>query len=219
MITYDTIRKNEAIKVYIEQADRSLKELGYTEHSYAHVCRTADMAGKILEALGKDSREIEISKIAGYMHDIGNIVNRDEHSQSGAVMAFRILDNLGMPPEDIAAVVTAIGNHDEGTGVPVSDIAAALILADKTDVRRTRVRNSDISSFDIHDRVNYSVQSSRLDILPEASQIRLTLSIDTAISSIMDYFEIFLGRMKLCRISAAKLGMKFLLVINGQELM
>ncbi len=219
MITYDIIKENKDIKTYIEQADASLRELGYTEHSYAHVCRVAEQAGKILELLGHSEREAELAKIAGYMHDIGNIVNREEHSQSGAVMAFRILDKLGMPPAEIAKIMTAIGNHDEGNGVPVSDISAALILADKTDVRRTRVRNSDMQSFDIHDRVNYSVTSSNLVIIPEAKEMRLVLTIDTKIGSIMDYFEIFIGRMKLCRRSAERLGSKFVLVINGQELM
>lgn len=217
MITFEEIRKNEDIRVYIEEADASLVELGYTEHSYAHVGQAADKAGKILEAIGREARCVELARIAGYMHDIGNVVNRAEHSQSGAIMAFRILDKLGMEPREIATIVTAIGNHDEGTGVPVNDVAAALILADKTDVRRSRVRNSDFSRFDIHDRVNYSVEESRLDILPEKRVVMLNLKIDTAISSIMDYFEIFLQRMIMCRRSAQKLGLSFKLVINGQE--
>jgi metal-dependent HD superfamily phosphatase/phosphodiesterase len=153
------------------------------------------------------------------MHDIGNIVNRIAHSQSGAIMAFRILDKMGMEPEDIATVVTAIGNHDEGTGVPLNPISAALILGDKSDVRRSRVRNHDTSSFDIHDRVNYSVSDSELKISEDKKEISLELSIDTEYSSVTDYFEIFLARMLLCRKAAEILGMKFRLIINGQKLM
>ncbi len=217
MVTYDSIRKNEDIKKYITAADESLLALGYTEHSFAHVGRASDTAAYILSETGRDAHTVELAKIAGYMHDIGNLVNRSEHSQSGAVMAFRILDNLGMPAEDIAVIVTAIGNHDEGTGVPVNDVAAALILADKSDVRRSRVRNSDFSTFDIHDRVNYSVESSRLEIDKDKREITLNLKIDTSISSLMDYFEIFLGRMLLCRKAANKLGLSFKLIINEQQ--
>ncbi len=218
MITYDDIRKNEALGAYIRAADESLIALGYTEHSFAHVSRVAHDAARILSVLGYPEREIELARIAGYMHDIGNLVNREEHSQSGAVMAFRILDKMGMEPDEIAAIVTAIGNHDEGTGVPVSPLAAAPILADKSDVRRTRVRNSDPSSFDIHDRVNYSVRLSELAVNREEGTVCLTIQIDTAISSVMDYFEIFLGRMILCRKAAEKLGLTFRLIINDQQL-
>ena len=218
MITYEDIKKNEAIGAYIRAADESLIALGYTEHSFAHVGKVASDAAKILSLLGYSEREVELARIAGYMHDIGNLVNREEHSQSGAVMAFRILDKMGMDPTEIAAVVTAIGNHDEGTGVPVSPLAAALILADKSDVRRTRVRNSDPSSFDIHDRVNYSVKLSELTVDRDARAVSLTIRIDTAISSVMDYFEIFLGRMILCRKAAEKLGLSFRLIINDQQL-
>lgn len=218
MVTYEDVRKNEAVGAYIRAADESLIALGYTEHSFAHVGKVAKDAAEVLFALGYPEREIELAKIAGYMHDIGNLVNREEHSQSGAVMAFRILDKMGMPPEEIARVVTAIGNHDEGTGVPVSPLAAALILADKSDVRRTRVRNSDFSSFDIHDRVNYSVKLSRLKVEKEKGTITLEIEIDTEISSVMDYFEIFLGRMILCRKAAEKLGLSFRLIINDQQL-
>lgn len=218
MITFSEIKNNEDIKTYIKEADASLVTLGYTEHSFAHVVRAAEVCGEILEILGYDERTIELAKIAGYMHDIGNIVNRTDHSQSGAVMAFRILDNLGMPPKEIATIVTAIGNHDEGTGVPVNPVAAALILADKTDVRRSRVRNTDFASFDIHDRVNYSVENSTLHVDKEKMEISLDLKIDTEISSIIDYFEIFLGRMLLCRKAADKLGLSFKLIINNQQL-
>lgn len=218
MLTYEDIRKNEAINTYIRQADKALIALGFTEHSFPHVTKVASTAAFILETLGHDAHEIELAKIAGYLHDIGNIVNRKDHSQSGAIMAFRILDNLNMPAEDISAIVSAIGNHDEGCGIPVDAMSAALIIADKSDVRRSRVRNSDISAFDIHDRVNYSVSDASLEISEDRSTILLSLTIDTAYSSIMDYFEIFLTRMILCRKAAEKLGMSFKLNINGQAL-
>ena len=217
-MTYEEIKNNEAINTYIKCADESLVALGYTEHSFAHVTGVAETAGYILETLGYSTHDVELAKIAGYMHDLGNLVNRIDHSQSGAVMAFRILDNMNMPPEDIAVIVTAIGNHDEGTGVPVNAVSAALILADKSDVRRTRVRNDDISSFDIHDRVNYSVKKSKLKINEDHTLVKLKLEIDTRYGSIMDYFEIFLGRMVMCRKAAEKLGLQFKLIINEQQL-
>ena len=219
MITYQDIRRNEDINTYIKMADKSLGALGYTEHSYAHVGKVAATAKYILETMGGSERQLEIVQIAGYLHDIGNLVNRSEHSQSGAVLAFRILDKLQMPAEEIATIVTAIGNHDEGTGVPVDEIAAALILADKSDVRRSRVRNRDLATFDIHDRVNYSVEKSELKISDDKKRITLFISIDTKYCSIMDYFEIFLGRMTLCRRAAEKFGLQFKLEINGQELL
>ena len=219
MPSFEQIKKDEAIITYIKSADRSLAALGFTEHSFAHVGKVSDVAAKILLKLGYDERLVELGKIAGYLHDIGNLVNRVDHSQSGALMAFRILDKMGMPAEDISTIVTAIGNHDEGCGIPVSPVAAALILADKSDVRRSRVRNQDTTLFDIHDRVNYSVEDSRLDINEECSEITLYLTIDTGISSIMDYFEIFLNRMILCRKAADKLGLIFKLIINGQPIM
>ena len=159
-ITYQDLKNNEAISTYIKKADESLIALGYTEHSFAHVTKVAELASEILLTLGYSEREAELAKMAGYLHDIGNVVNRVEHAQSGAVMAFRILDKMGADPEDIATIITAIGNHDESTAFPVNPVAAALILADKTDVRYTRVRNQDFASFDIHDRVNYSVKES-----------------------------------------------------------
>ena len=217
-LTFEDIRKNLAIKTYIKKADEVLGALGYTEHSFPHVLRVSNIASYILETLGYSERESDLVKIAGYMHDIGNLVNRIEHSQSGAVMAFRVLDNLGMQTEDIADIVSAIGNHDEGTGVPISPIAAALIIADKSDVRRSRVRNTDIINFDIHDRVNYSVQNSELEIDVEKKQIILILKIDTSFSSVMDFFEIFFERMMLCRKAADKLNLQFRLVINDQHL-
>ncbi|MBQ8187999.1 MAG: HD domain-containing protein [Clostridia bacterium] len=219
MITYEMIRHNEAINTYITKADESLVALGYTEHSFAHVTKVAEVGGYILETLGHSAHDVELVKIAGYLHDIGNLVNRVEHSQSGAVMAFRILDKMGMDPADIAYVVTAIGNHDEGTGTPVNAIAAALFLADKSDVRRSRVRNIKHTEFDIHDRVNYSVTSSKLEINEDKTEISLNLTIDTQYSSVTEYFEIFLERMILCRKAAEKLGLRFGLSINGQILM
>lgn len=217
-MTYEQIRQDETIKVYIAQADASLGALGFTEHSFAHVCRVAEIAGDIMQTLGYSQRIAELAKIAGYLHDIGNLVNRVEHSQSGAVMAFRILDNMGFSAEDISLIVTAIGNHDEGTGVPVNPLAAALILADKSDVRRSRVRVKEIEKFDIHDRVNYSVKKSELIIDDDLSKVTLTLSIDNEFGSVMDYFEIFMGRMLLCRKAAERLGLKFKLIINDQPL-
>ncbi len=217
-MTYEEIKKDEAIRTYIIRADESLSAIGLTEHSFAHLTIAAEKAGYILEELGYPARTVEIARIAGYLHDIGNLVNRIEHSQSGAVMAFRILDKMGFPPEEIATITTAIGNHDEGTGQPVNEVAAALILADKSDVRRSRVRNSDLSGFDIHDRVNYSVTKSELKINEAHTLIKLKLTVDTRYGSVMDYFEIFLSRMVLCRKAAEMLGMQFKLMINEQQL-
>ena len=218
MLTFEEIKKNEAIRTYISKADESLIALGFTEHSFAHVTQVAETAGYILDTLGYPAHTVELAKIAGYLHDIGNLVNRIDHSQSGAVMAFRILDNLHFDPEEIATITTAIGNHDEGTGVAVNEVAAALILADKSDVRRSRVRNTDISNFDIHDRVNYSVKKSILKINEDHSLIKLKLSVDTKFGSVMDYFEIFLNRMIMCRKAAEKLDLQFKLIINEQQL-
>ena len=218
MLTYETIRKDEAIQTYITRADKSLAALGFTEHSFAHVCHVADMAGYILTTMGYDDRTVELAKIAGYLHDIGNLVNRSEHSQSGAVMAWTLLQSMGCDPGELATIVTAIGNHDEGTGVPVNPVAAALILADKADVRRSRVRNQEISTFDIHDRVNYSVKKSELKINSDRTLVKLKLTVDTRYGSVMDYFEIFLGRMVLCRKAAERLGLQFKLIINEQQL-
>ena len=216
-MTYEEIKKNAAVRTYISQADASLGALGFTEHSFAHVGRVAETTGYILETLGKDARTVELGKIAGYLHDIGNLVNRVDHSQSGAIMAFRLLDRWDFSPEEVSVIVTAIGNHDEGTGVPVNAVAAAMILADKADVRRSRVRNQDISTFDIHDRVNYSVKKSHLKINEDKTIVKLKLSVDTKYGSVMDYFEIFMQRMLLCRKAAEKLGLQFKLIINEQQ--
>ena len=218
-MTYEEIRRDTAVNVYIAQADASLKALGFTEHSFAHVTKVAEMAGEILEKLNYPPRTVELAKIAGYLHDIGNVVNRVDHSQSGAVMAFRILDRMNFPPEEIATIVTAIGNHDEGTGVPVNAVSAALFLADKSDVRRSRVRKTADIQVDIHDRVNYSVTESKLEIDPEEKRITLKLTVDTSVRSVMEYFEIFMKRMMLCRNAAERLELTFKLVINGQILL
>ena len=217
-MTYDEIKNNATVRTYVKAADDSLAVLGYTEHSFAHVTAVAEKTGDILETMGYPSRMAELGRGAGFLHDIGNLINRADHSQSGGIMAFRILDHLGFPPEEIAVIVSAIGNHDEGTGVPVSPLAAALILADKSDVRRSRVRNTEFTNFDIHDRVNYSVTKAELKINKAHSLIKLKLQIDTRVGSVMEYFEIFMERMILCRKAAEKLGLQFKLMINENQL-
>jgi len=219
MINFGDIKSSNEIITYIKKADDSLAALGYTEHSFAHVTKVASEAKEILEKLGYDERTVELASIAGYMHDIGNVVNRVDHAQTGAIMAFRILDKMGMDVSEIAVVISAIGNHDEGTAVPVNEVAAALILADKSDVRRSRVRNRDVSTFDIHDRVNYSVEKSSLLLNEKRKEIILNLTIDKSICAVMDYFEIFLGRMLLCRRAAEFLKLRFKLIINEVELL
>ena len=218
MITFASVRGNPAVAEYIARADESLAALGYTEHSFAHVTRVAETARYILSTLGYPEHDVELAQIAGYLHDIGNLVNRIDHAQSGAVMAFRLLDNMGASPDEIATIVSAIGNHDESTAVPVNPVAAALILGDKTDVRRTRVRNQDTTKFDIHDRVNYSARESLVKINQEHTLLKLKLTVETQYSSVMDYFEIFLDRMILCRKAAEKLNLQFKLIINEQQL-
>ena len=219
MITIEQVKSSKAIHTYIEKEDESLKALGFTEHSFPHVGKVSKTAKEMLLTLGYSEREAELAEIAGYLHDIGNIVNRTDHAQSGAIMAFRILDNMGADPADIATIITAIGNHDESTAVAVNPITSALILADKTDVRASRVRNNDIATFDIHDRVNYSVKRADLEIDREKREIELKLQIDTDFCSVMDYFEIFLNRMILCRKAAERLGLRFRLSVNGQILL
>ena len=218
MLTLKDIKCNDVVNTYIARADESLRTLGYTEHSFAHVTKSAEIAGYILSTLGFPERDVELARISGYLHDIGNLINREDHSLSGAVMAFRILENLGFDAGDIATIITAIGNHDESTGIAVNPVCAALILADKSDVRRSRVRNPEIAAFDIHDRVNYSVRKSVLKINEEHTIIKLKLTIDTKYGSVMDYFEIFLGRMIMCRKAAERLGLEFKLIINEQQL-
>ena len=219
MITPRHIKENKQIQTYIRRADETLAAMGYTEHSTAHVARVAHFAEKILAHLGYSQRTCQLAWIAGYMHDIGNVINRIDHAQSGAVMAFRILDNLGMEADEIATVCSAIGNHDESTAFPVNAVAAALILADKTDVRRTRVRNRDKATFDIHDRVNYAVEKASTTLDAAGKAVVLDLQLDTGMSPVIDYFEIFLERMLLCRKAAEKLGLSFRLVVNGQTVL
>ena len=218
-VTYEDVRNSEEIRTYIKQADESLKAIGYTEHSFAHCTKVAKVAGDLLEKLGYDAHEVELARIAGFMHDIGNVVNRIDHAQSGAMMAFRILDKMGMPPEDVATVITAIGNHDEQTAAAVNAVAAALIIADKTDVRRSRVRNRSTINFDIHDRVNYAAEKSDVILEPDSKTITLDLKINAEICAVMDYFEIFTGRMLLCRKAAEFLGLQFKLDINDVYLL
>lgn len=218
-VTYEDVRNSEEIRTYIKQADESLKAIGYTEHSFAHCTKVAKVAGDLLEKLGYDAHEVELARIAGFMHDIGNVVNRIDHAQSGAMMAFRILDKMGMPPEDVATVITAIGNHDEQTAAAVNAVAAALIIADKMDVRRSRVRNRSTINFDIHDRVNYAAEKSDVILEPDSKTITLDLKINTEICAVMDYFEIFTGRMLLCRKAAEFLGLQFKLDINDVYLL
>ena len=218
MITVEQVRNNPQVRTYIQKADEALAALGYTEHSFAHVGKVAKEAREILLTLGYSPREAELAEIAGWLHDIGNVINRVDHAQSGAVMAFRILDKLGAEAEEISTIISAIGNHDESTAYPVNPIAAALILADKTDVRRSRVRNRDFATFDIHDRVNYAVHQSRTEITADHQKIILDLKIDTQISAVMDYFEIFLQRMLMCKRSAEVLHMRFKMTANGNKI-
>jgi len=215
---YEKVKSNEEVNIYLKKADEALKALGYTDHGSAHCTLVAERAGYLLKILGYTEKEIDLVKVAAYLHDIGNITNRDSHSQSGGLISFYLLNKIGLPPEDIATVVTAIGNHDEDTGTPVNAVAAALIIADKSDVRRSRVRKQDFSKADIHDRVNYSVIDTCLKVSEDKNIITLTLCVDTKYGSVMDYFEIFLKRMLLSRKASEMLGAEFKLVINGQTL-
>ena len=219
LVTYKYIRKNPDIMTYIKKADEALSAQGYTEHSFAHVEKAAATAEMILTELGYGERDIELAKIAAILHYIGNVINRIDHAQSGAVMAFRLLDNLSMPADEIATIISAIGNHDESTAQPINAIAAALIIADKTDVRRSRVRNRDFKTFDIHDRVNYAVTKAKLYFSENKERLILDLDIDTEISSVMEYFEIFLDRMLLCKRSAEFFKVKFCMKINGSDIL
>ena len=219
MLTFEEIRKNPEIKTYIERSNEVLGAVGFTEHGFPHALRTSDIASRILRELDYDARTCELAQIAGYMHDIGNLVNRHYHAQNGACLAFNILTRLGFSPDETAQVVSAIGHHDEKTAAAVSPIAAALILADKSDVRRSRVRSKETVSSDIHDRVNFAVQKAELKINTEEKTIILKIKIDTEICAVMDYFEIFLDRMMLCKKSADYLGLKLELLINNSRLL
>jgi uncharacterized protein len=219
IVTFEDVRNNKEVQTYIKAGDELLEIIGYTKHDFVHALKVADTASYILSELGHDERNIELAKIASYIHDIGNMINRSDHSQSGAVLAFHVLRDMGMPPEELAIVLSAIGNHDEGTGSPVNIVSAALIIADKADVRRSRVRNEDLATFDIHDRVNYAVEKSEVKVDVANNIILLDLTIDTKICSLMEYFEIFLHRMMLCRKAADFLNYKFELDMNGMKIL
>ena len=218
-MTFEEIRQNEEIRTYMEKGNDNLGVMGFTEHAMAHAMRSAYTAADILKKLGHTEREIELAKIAGYMHDIGNCVNRTDHAHSGAIMAMGILRSLNMEPADIAVVIAAIGNHDEKTGTAVDAVSAALILADKCDVRRSRVRARTQADFDIHDRVNYAAENSVLHIDAQERTITLDITLDDAICSVLDYFEIFTQRMLMCRRAAEKLGCSFRLTANGSKVL
>jgi len=218
MITIEDIRKSEEVKTFLSLAETQMRVLGYTEHSFRQVKLVSDTAGSILEKLGYPEREIELARIAGYLHDIGNAVNRNDHAHTGAMMAYQMLVRMGMDYDEAAQIMMAIGNHDEHTGTAVSNISAALILADKSDVHRSRVRNTDIATFDIHDRVNYAVERSVITVDSIKKTADLVLKIDTEICPVMDYFEIFLVRMTMNRRAAAFLGLQFQLFINDSKL-
>jgi metal-dependent HD superfamily phosphatase/phosphodiesterase len=218
MLTYQDISRDPQIRAYIELADKTMRAMGYTEHSFAHTERTAKIAHDLLLELDYSPRTAELGRIAGFMHDIGNVINRADHAHSGALMAFRLLSDLGLPADEVGIVVSAIGHHDEGSAFPVNAPAAALILADKSDVRRSRVRNPEISTFDIHDRVNYAVIKSWMSIDKVDKSVLLELTVDTEICSVMDYFEIFLNRMLLCRKAAQFFDLDFKLTVNHAQL-
>ncbi|XOQ49511.1 MAG: HD domain-containing protein [Eubacteriales bacterium] len=218
-ITLDDILHNEEINAYIEHGNKNLGAIGFTEHGFAHAKRSSHYASYILQKLGYDARTCELAAIAGYMHDIGNVVNRSDHAQSGALMAFDILNRLHMPPDEVALIVSAIGNHDEETAAAVNPVAAALILSDKGDVRRTRVRDRETVHADIHDRVNYAVERAFTEVDEKQKIVVLDITIDTDICPVMEYFEIFMTRMVLCRQAARYLGLQFELIINDTRLL
>ena len=215
---YKEIVKNKEINAYLEKGNANLGQLGFTDHSQAHCVQVAHQAGKILERFGYSEHEIELAKIAGYMHDIGNAINRTHHAEYGALLANDLLKETDMSLEDRITVMSAIGNHDESTGDPEDVISAALIIADKTDVRRSRVRQKERSAYDIHDRVNYAALSTKLTIQKEKKVIQMELELDDEICTVMDYFEIFLERMIMCRRAAERLDCKFKLIANGNKM-
>ncbi len=217
-ITYALIKENKEINLLIEKGNQVLRELGYTEHSRKHAAKTAETAAMILKELGYGRHKVELARIAGYMHDIGNSVNRTDHAHTGAMLAYGILKEMGMPLEDVLTVTSAIGHHDEATGSPVDEVSAALILADKSDVRRNRVQNPVPARFDAHDRVNYAVLSCKMNIDKEKRTISVQIDLDDEICTVMDYFEIFLKRMVMCRKAAEKLQCRFKLSANGSKL-
>jgi len=219
MITLEDIKKDPVVDAFIRKGNKYLSVLGFTEHSYRHVNLVSSIAKNILERLGYPPRQVELAAIAGYLHDLGNVVSRNEHGISGAVIAYPILMQMGMHPEEIATIISAIANHEEEYGHAVNSVAAALIVADKSDVHRSRVRNTDFATFDIHDRVNYAVEHSFLWVDDNKRTITMELTIDINICPVMEYFEIFLSRMIMCRRAAAFLKCKFELVVNGSKLL
>ena len=219
MITLEDVKNNEEVQAFVQASQKQIKAIGYTEHSYRHIGIVSARTGEILRKLGYDERTIQLGEIAGYLHDIGNCVNRVDHAHSGAILAYNILKEMGMPAEDRTEIVMAIGNHDEETGTAVSDISAALILADKSDVHRNRVVNKNLSTFDIHDRVNYAVTNADLIMDEKERKIKLNLTIDTKICPVLDYFEIFMERTMMCKYAAKYLKIWFELIINDTKLL
>lgn len=219
IITVNDVKKSEEVNTFMAIAEKQLEAQGYTEHSFRHVTLVSNTAGNILRSLEYEDRTIELARIAGYLHDIGNAVNRMDHAHSGAILAYNILIRMGMPYAEAGEIMLAIGNHDENTGNAVSIISSALILADKSDVHRSRVRNNDFATFDIHDRVNYAVERSEITVSKEKGTAVLELQIDTKICPVMDYFEIFLARMTMNRRAAEFLGLNFQLLINENRLL
>ena len=218
-MTYQEIKKNEEVRAYLKKGNDNLGVLGYTDHSEAHCAVVAERAGLILKKLEYPEETIELAKIAGFMHDIGNAVNRSRHAEYGAILANELLEGKDLSLEDRITIMSAIGNHDESTGGATDPVSAALIIADKTDVRRNRVRDKDRAVFDIHDRVNYAVTEAKLKIYKEKKLISLNLQIDESIRTMYEYFDIFLGRMMMCRGAAEILNMKFRLTANGSKVL
>ena len=219
MITLEDVKKNEEVESFIKASQKQLNALGYTEHSYRHIGIVSKRTEEILRKLGYDERTIELGKIAGYLHDIGNCVNRVDHAHTGAILAYNILKEMGMPANERTEIMMAIGNHDENTGTAVSDISASLILADKSDVHRDRVVNTNMSTFDIHDRVNYAVTDAQLEVDEKTRTVTLNLTIDTQICPVLDYFQIFMDRTMMSKYAAKFLHIWFELVINGTKLL
>ena len=219
MITLKDIKENKELDALIRGAQKQLNAIGYTEHGHRHISIVSKRAGDILEKLGYPERTVELTRIAGYMHDIGNCVNRVDHAHTGAILAYNILKEMEMPVDERTEIMMAIGNHDENTGTAISDISAALILADKSDVHRDRVVNKNLSTFDIHDRVNYAVTNAELEIDEKERKIILNLTIDTNICPVLDYFEIFMQRTMMSKYAAKYLKVWFELVINGTKLL
>ena len=219
MITLEDIKENPEVQQLILSSQEELNALGYTEHSFRHIGIVSKRAGAVLEILGYEPERVELAKIAGFLHDIGNCVNRNDHAHSGAILAYQILKNMGMDAKHRTEIMMAIGNHDEKTGTAVSDISAALILADKSDVHRSRVMNTNLSTFDKHDKVNYAVTNSNFTISKENRKVILDLTIDTEISPVLDYFEIFMDRTMMSKHAAKFLNIWFELIINDTKLL